>query len=117
MIFQQGDVILKKIKSIPSGNYEKSLDPIMQHGEHGHFHTLVRKPLAFLHEATAIGEVSCLQWEIFKEKNGMRYLKINEPTDLSHEEHKTIHIPPGEYEINIVKEYDHWAEEARNVID
>jgi len=34
-----------------------------------------------------------------------------------HEEHKEQRIPPGDYEIARVQEYDHFAEEARNVRD
>jgi hypothetical protein len=38
-------------------------------------------------------------------------------TDVTHQEHKTIRVPPGEYDRNIVQEYDHAAEEARKVVD
>lgn len=36
---------------------------------------------------------------------------------VSHEEHHTQPIPPGVYERRIVREYDHFAEEARQVRD
>lgn len=38
-------------------------------------------------------------------------------TTVKHEEHNPIKLPPGEYDISIVREYDHFAEEARQVID
>lgn len=109
--YQQGDVIFKT-KRIPTMDLEKVTDPIVQYGEHtGHKHAL-----QFRHEAQR--DTACAQWEMFKDKNsGTRYLKVSEPTDLSHEEHNTITIPPGEYEIGIVQEYDHFAEEARQVQD
>lgn len=34
-----------------------------------------------------------------------------------HEEHGPITLPPGRYVRRIVQEYDHFAEEARNVVD
>lgn len=34
-----------------------------------------------------------------------------------HEEHKTIALPPGEYEFGPTYEYDHFAEEAQEVLD
>lgn len=46
-----------------------------------------------------------LQWETVK------------PVELTHEEHKPVKIPVGEYESGIVREFDHYTEEARNVAD
>jgi hypothetical protein len=34
-----------------------------------------------------------------------------------HQEHGPVTLPPGQYERRIVVEFDHLAEEARNVID
>lgn len=110
--FQQGDVILKTTK-VPTGDFEMVEDPILQHGEAtGHAHRL-----QFRHDSIRTSG-TCKQWEILKDKHSpTRYLKVLEPTDLTHEEHKKITIPPGEYEIAIVQEYDHFLEEARQVID
>ena len=36
---------------------------------------------------------------------------------LNHEEHKPIAIPTGMYQVSRVREYDHFAEEARVVTD
>lgn len=110
-IYQQGDVVFKST-IIPKNLHEKITNPIVQHGEHtGHKHQL-----QFRHEDKRTNG-QCNQWEMFKDNNGERYLKVNEPTDLTHEEHKTITLPPGEYEIAIVQEYDHFLEEARQVQD
>lgn len=38
-------------------------------------------------------------------------------TDVSHEEHKTITLPPGEYDITRQRELDPDTEEARAVAD
>lgn len=37
--------------------------------------------------------------------------------EVTHQEHAPITVPPGTYERSIVQEYDHFAEEARNVAD
>ncbi len=38
-------------------------------------------------------------------------------TPVTHQEHHTILVPPGTYDRTIVQEYDHFAEEARDVVD
>ena len=55
--------------------------------------------------------------ELF-ELNNTLYLNVkNSSADVVHEEHKPITINPGFYEIGIVKEYDHFAEESKKVQD
>lgn len=49
------------------------------------------------------------------EKN--RFLRVEKNTQLVHEEHKPISLTKGDYRIGIVLEYDHMAEESRQVID
>jgi hypothetical protein len=36
---------------------------------------------------------------------------------ILHEEHGPLTLPPGEYEVGRVREYDHFAEETREVQD
>lgn len=36
---------------------------------------------------------------------------------ITHQEHNTIMVPPGVFDRSIVQEYDHFAEEARQVVD
>lgn len=36
---------------------------------------------------------------------------------VKHQEHHEFEVPPGEYDCLIVREYDHFAEEARNIVD
>ena len=36
---------------------------------------------------------------------------------IRHEEHRPVTLPPGSYTRRIVQEYDHFAEEARIVVD
>lgn len=98
MLIQQGDVLIKKVLEIKG----KKLNHLtLAKGEAtGHHHTITE------------GDA-----EIY-EHEGTLFLKVNsEKATLSHQEHHTIEIPQGEYEIGIVKEYDHWKEEAKNVSD
>lgn len=113
--WQQGDVILQEV-IIPKGNFERIADPVLQWGEvTNHAHRLQM----FTHEGNkASAGVSNPKWELLLDKETKtKYLNVFEPTALSHEEHHTITIPPGEYRIGIVQEYDHFAEEARQVLD
>ena len=52
------------------------------------------------------------------EQDGVLYLHVeSDKATLTHQEHKPIEIPCGDYEIGIIKEYDHFLEESRNVQD
>lgn len=46
-----------------------------------------------------------------------RYLVAKRAFTISHEEHKSITLPAGSYRLRGVREYDHFEEEARRVID
>jgi hypothetical protein len=99
-LYEQGDVLLFLEAIPPTNNFKKELvNDTVQHGESGHSHRLA-------------GE-----YEYFETPQKTRHLRIVTPCDLYHEEHKTIVLPPGEYRIGIVQEYDHFEEEARQVID
>jgi hypothetical protein len=104
MFYQQGDVLLKRVTGVlfdgcpiePSKNGRL----IIAEGEHtGHAHALK--------ECDAVIRV----------KNGKRYVITENGFTITHEEHLPIKVAPGVYEIGIVQEYDHFAEEARNVAD
>lgn len=38
-------------------------------------------------------------------------------TEVTHQEHNTILVPPGQFNRTIVREYDHFLEESREVVD
>jgi len=46
-----------------------------------------------------------------------RQLSAPSGTDISHEEHRTFTLPPGEYNISRQREIDPDTEEARAVMD
>ena len=49
--------------------------------------------------------------------NEQRYLKIIEAVSLKHQEHNTLTILPGVYEISIEREYDYFENELTKVVD
>lgn len=110
-VFQQGDVVFITTK-IPKTKLTTITDPVIQHGEAtGHAHRVVM----FKHDDRR----SSPNWQIsIDEDSKLRYLKVtDEPIHIDHEEHNRVSLPPGEYEIRIVREYDHFLEEAREVVD
>ena|SRR3990167_724834 len=97
MFIQQGDVLIKdgKVKG-------KKLNHL----------TLAKGESTGHHHAITDGDAELYEHE------GTLFLKVNsESATLTHQEHAPVEIPQGEYEIGIVREYDHFAEEARNVAD
>lgn len=54
-------------------------------------------------------------------KDGVRFCQLNSNVELKHEEHNTQLLQkdmfPKGMEIQVVREYDHFAEEARDVLD
>ena len=54
--------------------------------------------------------------ELF-EKNGTLYIKAVDTFTVKHQEHNPITVPPGEYEVKIALEYDHFLEESKKVQD
>lgn len=51
------------------------------------------------------------------EVEGRKLFANSKPAKISHEEHKTVKVPPGQHRVEKVKEYDHFQEEARSVQD
>ena len=98
MFYQQGDIILVRISEIKG---KKLNHLILATGEvTGHNHCITK------------GDVELYEHE------GTLFLRIYSDTaELAHPEHKTIVLPKGDFEIKKVREYDHFAEEVRNVRD
>jgi len=100
MKYQQGDVILRKVtKNLKEG---KKLDHlVLAEGEAtGHNHRITEGI------ASLIMLDKILHLEVF-----------SETAKLEHQEHNEIILPKGKYEIGIVKEYDPFEDEIRQVRD
>jgi hypothetical protein len=89
--FRQGDVFLIRVGSVPMGAAkEKSKDPdiILAHGEAtGHAHRISAEA------------VTSYRWQ------GDRLIEVTRESDLLHEEHEAIKLPPGVYKVVIQREY------------
>lgn len=101
-MYQQGDVLIKAVEKIPVQRrcvHRTKRGYILAEGEAtGHAHSV-------------LDEI-----EMF-EANGMKFISATHEFTVVHEEHGKITVPSGIYEIDIVQEYDHFAEEVRHVVD
>ena len=98
IMYQQGDVLIKKVAEIKG----KKLNHLtLAEGEvTGHFHSITK------------GDAELYEHE------GTLFLKvIDDKVELTHQEHDVVVLPKGDYEIGIIKEYDHLSREVRNVAD
>ena len=97
--FQQGDVTIMPVAEIPDGAALVRTRVLREGEATGHTHVATADDVQlFLHEGTL-------------------YMRAPSGTEVVHEEHKAFNVPPGTYRIGVVREYDHFAEEARPVVD
>ncbi len=97
--FQQGDVTIKPVKKIP-----KSAKPVAGR--------VLREGEATGHAHVATGD----DVQLFV-LDGRLYMRVPTGTEVVHEEHNAINVPAGVYEVGAVREYDHFEEDWRPVID
>jgi hypothetical protein len=101
MKYQHGDVLIKSFEGQLEGKIKKN-NVIICSQSTNHKHQLVN------------GKFTLRE----KIKENELYLNVvSNFVDLIHEEHEKISIPKGKYKITFVREYDHFLEEARQVID
>ena len=113
---QQGDILLKRIERIP-GNPQKIATRILAEGEHtGNTHRLEDGPQANFMKSSELPEISLPKHEVYKDGNVL-YLRVFHDVPLIHEEHKGIDVPPGDYIVERVREYDPFEDEIRAVQD
>jgi hypothetical protein len=98
-IYQQGDVVLIKIKTSPKGVKKES--NVIQEGEHtGHAHRITQ------------GEAN-----IFTTDAGMFVKAGMGGATITHEEHLPVIIEEGDYEVRIVRQKDPFTKLVSRVID
>lgn len=113
---QQGDVVIRRIKKIPQ-EAKPVETAVLQYGEHtGHAHRM-------FDVRTVVGNLAVKDdaqkepaFQVF-EADGKKFIRVLAPCEVRHEEHKPIAFTPGDFEVSIVREYDHFEEEARSVLD
>lgn len=93
-IFRQGDLAITPINKLPE-NLKIIKNPVLAYGETtGHKHQLLERTEN--------------QFQVLEDSAGNTYLQINQPTDLIHEEHKTITIEKGLYFVVHEREYNYF---------
>lgn len=99
--FQQGDVLGRKLDSMPSGKQKliSKKHVVLAHGESGHSHVLEDDDA------------------VLEEIGGRMILSLTKEATVKHEEHKPITLEPGIWEIGRVKEYDYFSKMVRPVQD
>ena len=99
-IFRQGDVIVIPCKSIPSGLKQTKRVTLALGEVTGHHHTIHEGATGYASDVDALVE----------------YIEVTgAPADLTHQEHSTIPIPAGTYQV--VKQVEYTPAELRNVRD
>lgn len=99
----QGDVVLRRVTSVPKGATEQTGAIVLALGETtGHAHVVERIP----------GIRSYVQ-------EGRLYIEVPDGVEatVTHQEHGTVTLPSGIWERGVVREYDPFAEAARTVSD
>ena len=103
MIYQQGDVLMECVDSIPMKAKTVKRENgriVLARGEStGHAHVI---------DASDV---------VAMELDGALYLSVTGDVIVKHEEHKPVTLPVGDYVVRKVLEYDHFTEEAREVVD
>lgn len=102
-IYRQGDIKIKSIQQADISNLKRKDDLVLAEGEMtGHSHRITS------------GQVK-LYWN--QEVGGTMILDVIEPAELYHEEHESIKLPPGKYEISKQVEWDWFTKMSRTVAD
>ncbi|PYT67252.1 MAG: hypothetical protein DMG39_24490 [Acidobacteria bacterium] len=104
-IYRHGDVLFEQVESIPEMHNPRTTDEekkgVVQLGETiGHAHVI--------EDMTGV--------EIFSDRRD-RFLKAEQAFTISHQEHKALTLPAGNYRIRIAREFDYIRHAARMVAD
>ena len=125
--YQQGDVVMFKVDAEYFKDHSKN-NPEYKAGYNGGFDT---------HAIVAFGEVTGHKHQVnmkdmakeagvtlsmgYNRQAGVDVpegFQVHEaPVTITHEEHDPIELPPGDYMVRIVREFDHIAGRSRYVAD
>jgi hypothetical protein len=114
-LYRQGDVLLRRVASIPAKAKEVARDNgrlILAYGEvTGHAHVIDAPPsVAVMVALSAPRPASPLTIQ-----ESATFVRLAKKAQLVHEEHGTITLEPGDYEVVRQREYTAWGE--RRVAD
>lgn len=101
-LLRQGDVLLEAVESIPAGLSavkKENGKVILAYGEVTGHHHAIEDP----------------QVELYTDKDGNLWLQTGKDVELTHQEHNTVAVPPGNY--RVVKQKEYTPQAIRNVAD
>lgn len=104
--YRHGDLIFTELSELPASAKAVASDTsvVLALGEvTGHKHVMVAEKKQDM--------------QVFKDSQNRYILKINAPTKLSHEEHRTLTFKPGLYLMDYEREHDYFTHETRQVLD
>lgn len=97
LLYRQGDVLIIPVATIPRDTKKVRRENgrvILAHGEAtGHHHSIVEQ------------DVELVTTEQAGELRAWLSITADEPVALTHQEHDTIMLPPGQYEVRRQREY------------
>jgi hypothetical protein len=104
-LYRHGDILLKEVKDYPQNAKAKKVKEfVVAEGEAtGHEHLLVADPDT--------------SFRVLTDEGGQVYLELGASAELSHQEHDTITVQPGVFEVVREREYDPYTEEINKVAD
>jgi hypothetical protein len=110
-VITHGEAMIFAIASLP-----KSAKRIKVSNPEKGYHIIADSETTGNHHVVAERETT----EFYMDEDGNMYMTTAEPTEVScvhADRHSPIEIPTGTYEFGIQQEYDHFAQQQRNVAD
>jgi hypothetical protein len=96
MLYRQGDILIAKVSNVPAELVEVGRVNgriVLAEGEvTGHFHAIADDP-ATLFRQSDVDEMAD------------RFLRVEREVAVTHDEHDTITLPPGDYVVRRQREY------------
>ena len=111
-IAAQGELTIRRIENIPAGCTPMKPEGgrfIVGHSETGHHHVIAERG-ASVSVLDRPPEGMRVLYAILETASSMDHLR-------DHDTHESIQMEPGTYEIRIAREFDHYAELARQSQD
>jgi hypothetical protein len=102
LIVRQGDLLLKKVEKLPKRAKTVKSDVVLRGEATGHAHRIMNGELFRFWSQTSGDQL---------------FVKADKGTTLVHEEHASIDLAPGVYEVIRQREYDPETETTQWVMD
>ena len=106
--YRHGDGLLEAIDRLPSGLKVAPTNILLVGEATGHNHRI---------SGNATSYQILVPEEVKSEDRYTAYLQVNEPVQLTHEEHKSINLDPGVYGLVKEEEYDYISKQLKQVRD